>query len=147
VQGVVAILGIERNLDVVFAAPIAIENLLHLATEVALDLQNQAADPLILIRRPIRKDLVGERVHAATRFSGSNCTENGYPGEQSALGNGEPSRGLGGAGLSFVMDFSDDQEKIGALRGLGVRWQPSRADAMANLEREDVEAREHAGIE
>ena len=141
VEGVVAVFGIEADFDVILAPFVAVEDALHLAAKVTFDFEDQAADSLLFLGCFVGQNLLGKWVHAAACFAGSHGTENRNPGEQSALGNSEPSRGRGGSRFASVVDLADHEIKVVPLAWVGIARETARQDAPTDFQREDVEAR------
>jgi hypothetical protein len=69
VQGVVAILGIEADFNVVFGPAVACEDFLYPVAEVPFYFKDEATDPLFRVVRAVSQNLLRERLHAAARFS------------------------------------------------------------------------------
>src|SRR6266478_5162583 len=70
VQGVVPILRIETDLDVIRFSSVMLEDSAHLMTKVAFNFEHQPTNSFCPVVCLIREDLVCKRVHAATRFAG-----------------------------------------------------------------------------
>jgi len=69
VQGVIAILRIEGDFDVVFGPAVACEDFLYPVAEVPFYFKNVATNPLFRVARAVSENLFRERIHAAVRFS------------------------------------------------------------------------------
>src|SRR5262249_13741019 len=120
VQGVVAVFGIERNFDVVFAASAAFEDLPHAMAKVPFNLKDQSADPRITIIWVVAEDLLGEGIQAGGRFATADGAENGDSREESAFRNDEPRGCSRRARLSRIMNLADDEEQVVPFAGIRV---------------------------
>ena len=138
VKGVVSVFGIEADLDVILTALVTVENALHLTAKVSFDFEDEAADALLFVRCFVGKNLLGKWVHAAARLAGSDRAENRNPGEQSAFGNGEPSRGLGWSRFARVVNLADREIELVPFAWVGIPGEAARRDAATDFQREDV---------
>ena len=68
-KGVVSILGIEADFDVVLSPAVACEDFLYSVAEVPSYFKDQAANSLLHISRAVGQNLFREWIHAAARFS------------------------------------------------------------------------------
>ena len=76
VQRVVAVTGIQTNLEVIVCASGLGEHGANLVAEVAFDLHHKPADfPLRILSAP-SKELIDVRIHAGGRLSGAHGAEN-----------------------------------------------------------------------
>ena len=75
VQGVVAVLRIEADFDVVAFPSVALQYAPHFVAEVPLHFQKQSADPLSAVMGLIGNQLFGKGIHAATRLAAANSAE------------------------------------------------------------------------
>jgi hypothetical protein len=107
VRRIVAIVGVQVDLNVVDFATVLVEHCFDFVAEVAFDFEHQSAYVLVWIVGPVGDALLGVGIDAAAGLASADRTEDGYPSEQSAFWNGKPIRLLGGHGLSRVMDFSE----------------------------------------
>lgn len=89
-EWVVAVVAVERDLDIVVFAPVRRENLAHLVAEIALHLEHEPADATRGIKALVGKELLGEWAHAARRLAGPDGAEDCNSSEQTALRDGEP---------------------------------------------------------
>src|SRR6516165_3967221 len=85
---------------------------LDLVAEVALHLKDKGAGAARRVGGVVRKDLFGERIHAATRLAGADGAEDGNAGEETALGDRQPSRMFRRPWARLVMDFTDDYQQM-----------------------------------
>src|ERR1022692_2227340 len=90
VQGIVAVVGLEADLQIVLAAVMLLQELANLETEVAFYFEHEGADASLGIGGAIGKNLFRKRHHAATRLAGADGSEDGDAGEQSLFGDREP---------------------------------------------------------
>src|ERR1700730_13793393 len=95
VKGVVAVLGIETDFDVILDALVTREDVFHLAAKIALYLQNQTADTFAFVGGFVSQNLLRKRKHAATRLTATDSAQDSDSREQTALGNREPIGFLG----------------------------------------------------
>src|SRR6266699_7234618 len=90
VQGVVAVLRIEADFDVVGLSSVPLQYIPHFVTEVSLHFQDQSADALPAVMGLIGNQLFREGIHAATRLATANCAEDRNASKQSTRGNRQP---------------------------------------------------------
>src|SRR5229473_2505911 len=102
VERVVAILGSEADFNVILPSAVPRQDVLHLSAEIPFDLENQPADTPRGIIGFVGKNLLGEGIHAATRFAGAYRSKDGNSGKQSPFGNGEPIGSLGRNGFATL---------------------------------------------
>src|SRR6202051_2273061 len=89
VQGIVPILGIEADFDVVFGPAVACEDFIYPVAEVPFYFEDEPTDPLFRVTRTVGENLLGERIHAATRFPTPDCAKDGNAREQTPFGDHE----------------------------------------------------------
>ena len=133
-QGVVAVLGIEADFDIIVFPSVALQNSSHFVAEVAFHFQNQPADPLPAVMGLIGNQLVREGIHAATRLAGANRTEDRNAGEESTLGNRQPPGVSRGCWPTRVVDLSEHYIEVVALTRVGVTRQASGLVWPANFQ-------------
>src|SRR5580692_3281657 len=104
VQGVVAVLRIEADFDVIAFPSVALQYVPHFVAEVSLHFQDQSADPLPAVMGLIGDQLFREGVHAATRFAAANRAEDRDAGEESTLGNRKQPGGSRGIWPTSIVD-------------------------------------------
>ena len=75
VQGVVAVLRIEADFDVIAFPSVALQYVPHFVAEVPLHFQDQSADTLPAVMGLIGNQLFREGIHAATRLAAANRAE------------------------------------------------------------------------
>src|SRR5580693_5525067 len=92
VQGVVAVLRIEADFDVIAFPSVALQYAPHFVAEVSFHFQDQSADPLPAVMGLIGNQLFGKGVHATTCLARANRTEYRNAGEKSTLGDRQPPR-------------------------------------------------------
>src|SRR6266851_5799892 len=108
VERVVAILGSEADFNVILPSAVPRQDVLHLSAEIPFDLENQPADTPRGIIGFVGKNLLGEGIHAATRFAGAYRSKDGNSGKQSPFGNGEPIGSLGRNGVAKLVEITDN---------------------------------------
>src|SRR5882762_5451313 len=92
VEGVVAVLRIEADFDVIALPSVALQYVPNFVAEVSLHFQDQSADPLPTVVDLIGNQLFSKGVHAATRLATANRAEDRNAGEEPTLGDGQPPR-------------------------------------------------------
>src|SRR5437879_10274974 len=90
VQGVVAVLRIETDFDVIAFPSVALQYVPHFVAEVSLHFQDQSADTLPSVMGLIGNQLFREGIHAATRLAAANRAEDRNAGEESTRRNRQP---------------------------------------------------------
>src|ERR1019366_306512 len=110
-----------------------------LPAEVAFDFEHQPTDTLGFIGGFVGEDLFGKRKHAATGFTGADCSQDGDARVETTLGNYEPARSLRRPALARVVNLADYDEQLLTMPGIGVRRKLCRSDASVRLESKDVE--------
>ena len=71
-QGVVAVLRIEADFDVIAFPSVALQYIPNFVAEVSLHFENQSADTLPAVMGLIGNQLFREGIHAATRLAAAN---------------------------------------------------------------------------
>ena len=132
-QGVVAVLRIEADFDVIAFPSVALQYVPHFVAEVSLHFQDQSADPLPAVMGLIGNQLLGEGIHAATRLAAANRTEDRDAGEEPALGDGQPARVSSGCWPTRIVDLSEHYIEVVALTRVRVTWQSTRLVWPANF--------------
>src|SRR5258708_25843948 len=115
VQGVVAVLRIEADFDVLAFPSVALQYVPHFVAEVSLHLQDQSADTLPAVMGLIGNQLFREGIHAATRLAAANRAEDRYAGEKPALGDGQPPRVASRCCPTRIVDLAEDYIDFAAL--------------------------------
>ena len=90
VQRVVAVTGLEANLDVVVLPSCLFQNPVHLLAEVALHFEHQAADLVVGISRTPTKQLLGVGIHARRCLPGADGTHNHHARVEPSLWDCQP---------------------------------------------------------
>ena len=145
-KGVVSILRIEADFDVVFSPAVATKDFVYPAAKVTFYFKNEAANPLFGVVRAVSQNLLRERIHTAARFPRPDCAEDCDTSEQAPLGDDEPLRALCGDLFPGIVNLSEDKEKIVSLLGVGEEGQFASSDSLLRLERKNVQPGQHNGI-
>src|SRR6202022_4189169 len=98
---------------------VPLEGCLHLVAEGSFDFEYPSTDALPGVVSAVGNELLRIGIQTAGGFAGSDRSEDRNAGEESALGNGQPIRMLGGNGLPRVMYFSQHKEELVALLWFG----------------------------
>src|ERR1700687_1306922 len=146
VQGVVAVLRIEADFDVIALPSVAMQYASYFVAEVSLHFQDQPANPLPAVVGLIGDQLFSKGVHAATRFAAANRTEDRNAGEESALGNRQPPGVSRGGWPTRIVDLAEDYIEVVALTWVRVAWQSARLIWPANFQSKNIEARKQDRI-
>ena len=123
VQRVVADAGVEPDLDVVRLASRALQHGAHLAAEVALHFQDEAADLAVGISAAPAQQLVHVGIHARGRLAGAHGAQHHDAGVEPALGDREPLRRRRTARCGFEVRLAQHQCGRRTRLRLRVRWQ------------------------
>src|SRR5216684_2408824 len=91
VKRVVSPLGIQADFDVIASAASLQQDIFNLAAKVALNFKHQRTRFGVRVCCSIAQQLVGERVHAASRLSTTGGTNHDRAGKQPTLRDDEPS--------------------------------------------------------
>src|SRR5579875_467533 len=141
-QRVVAVFGIQADLNVILGPAMSSENLFHLVAEIAFDFEDYAADLPLGVLGLVGDELLNAGIHAATRLAGSNRADNGDPGEKPALRDDEPAWCFRWHGLTGVVNLAENEKHIVALTRIGVARQSPGCDLSVRPQRENIKARE-----
>src|ERR1700733_5425596 len=120
-QRIVAVLGMEADLDIVIAPAARLQQFPHLEAEVTLHFEYEGAGAALGVGSPMREDLLGERDHAATCLARADGSEHGDAGEEPALRDHKPLRMLRRADGFRMVDLADDKAEAFALARLRVQ--------------------------
>jgi len=101
---------------------------------------NESADAPVEVFSAIGQNLLGERVHAACRFSRAHRTHNGDAGEKASFRADQPARRFRGPLLAGVMYLAYYERKFCPLPEDRIRRQFARPNLAACLEGEHVDA-------
>ena len=138
VERVVAVRGVEADLEVVVAAPVQRHQLAQFVAEVALHLEDEAADLQGGIRRAVAEQLVRIGIHAPAGLAGPDGAYDGHAGEEPALGQGQPAGCRGGDRLGRVVDFAEHEEEVATRPRRRIGGQPARAAPRLDADGEHV---------
>src|SRR6266480_7099290 len=133
VQGVVAVLRIEADFDVVGLPSVALQYVPHFVAEVTLHFQDQSTDPLPAVMGLIGNQLFREGIHATTCLAAANRTEDRNAGEESTLGDRQPPRISRGCWPTWIVDLSEHYIEVVALTRVGVAWKSPELVRPANF--------------
>src|SRR2546430_17092165 len=122
VQGVVAVLRIEADFDVVAFPSVPLQYVPYFVAEVSLHFQDQSSDSLPEVVGLISNQLLGEGIHAATCLAGTNRTEDCDAGEESTLGDLQPRGFPRGCWPTGVVDLSEHYVEVVAPTRVRVTW-------------------------
>src|SRR5260370_933679 len=107
VQGVVAVLRIEADFDVIAFPSVALQYVPNSVAEVSLHFPDQSADTLPAVIGLLGNQLFRERIHATTCLAAPNRTEYRNAGEESTLGDRQPPRISRGCWPTWIVDLSE----------------------------------------
>src|SRR5467141_2365731 len=107
VQGVVTVLRIEADFDVIAFPSVALQYVPHFVAEVSLHFQDQSADTFPAVMGVIGNQLLGKGVHATTCLAGANRTEYRNAGEESTLGDLQPPGISRGCWPAWIVDLAE----------------------------------------
>src|SRR5258708_28810717 len=117
VQGVVAVLRIEADFDVIAFPSVALQYVPHFVAEVSLHFEDQSADTLPAVMGLIGNQLFREGIHAATRLAAANRAEDRNASEESTRGNRQPPGISSGGWPTRIVDLSGHYiEAVGLTR-------------------------------
>jgi hypothetical protein len=142
VEGVVTVLGLEIDLNVILCAVVACQDLSHLVAEVALHFQHETADSLGGVLGLVPNELLGVRVHAPAGLSRPDRSEDRNAGKETTLGHLQPVRLLGGNRPARVVYFPQYEIELLALACTRVLGKLHRFDLARRTKRKNVETRE-----
>src|SRR6516162_432531 len=112
---------------------------LDLVAEVALHLKDQGAGAARRVGGVVRKDLFGERIHAATGLAGPDGAEDGNASEETALGDRQPSRMFRRTEVRLMVDFTDDCEQMIPAAASGIWRKRISYEPSLGLDGEDIQ--------
>src|SRR6266550_544683 len=146
VQGVVAVVRIEADFDVIAFPFVALQYVPHFVAEVTLHFQDQSADTLPAVMGLIGNQLFREGIHAATCLAAANRAEDRNASEESTRGNRQPPGISRGCWPTWIVDLSEHYIEVVALTRVGVTWQSPGLVWPANFRGKNVQARKQDGI-
>ena len=120
----------EPDLQVVAPASRLVEDLPDLVAEVAFDFKHQAGRAFRLVVRLPAEQLPGEGMHAGRRLAGADRAEDGEPGVEPPLVEGEPLGPVNLSRLCGVMQFPNDEAGlVGVIVGPRRKYAARSAEA------------------
>src|SRR5437879_4137323 len=146
VQGVVSVLGIEADFDVIAFPSVALQYVPHFVAEVTLHFQDQSADTLSAVMGLMGNQLFREGIHAATCLAAANRAEDRNASEESTRGNRQPAGISSGCWPTRIVDLAEHYIEVVALTRVGVTWQSPGLVRPANFRCKNVQARKHNRI-
>src|SRR6266702_886584 len=90
VQRVIAYVAVERNLDVILSTTALAKDCAQLPAKIALDFENNAGELALRIVGSIREELPHCRKDKCLSFAGTDGPDNGDPGVEATLRQGQP---------------------------------------------------------
>src|SRR5208283_5954710 len=138
VEGVVVVVGIEADFDVVRVASEARKDRTHFFAEIALDLKYETTNAFFRVRRFVGEDLFRIGIEGRTGLAAAYGTEDSDSGEQAPFWDREPVGCCRWLRRSRVVDLAEHEEQIvtigrGWIGGRLARFWPRR-----RLQGEDV---------
>src|SRR5277367_145113 len=145
-KGVVQILRIEADFDVVFSSAVACEDFFDSVAEAPSYLKDEATNPPFRVACAVSQNLLRERIYAAARFPTPNCAKDVNAREQTPLWDDEALRALCGDLFTGIVNLSQDEEKFVSFPWLRKEGQFAGSDSLLRLECKNVQAGEQNGV-
>ncbi len=117
-EGVVAVVGVEGNLEVVLPTAHGPQHLADLLAEVAFDLEHQAPKAPFGVVGRVAEELKGDGPDEGRSLAGADGAEARHSGVEALLGEGDPGRVWDPLPLGRVMALAQDDVEVLAL----LRW-------------------------
>src|SRR6266404_751064 len=122
VQGVIAVLRIEADFDIVDLPSVALQYVPYFVAEISLHFQDQSADSLPAVMGLIGNQLFREGIHAAARLAAANRAEDRNASKESTRGNRQPPGISRGCWPTWIVDLSEHYIEVVTLTRVGVTW-------------------------